>query len=41
LAARASQYMTSAGLAGILGMLRYQQNHNRRQNVLPMYNDEL
>ena len=41
LAARASQYMTSAGLAGILGMLRYQKNHNRRQNVLPMYNDEL
>ena len=41
LAARASKYMTTAGLAGILGMLRYQQFHNRRQNVLPMYNDEL
>ena len=43
LAARASEYMTRAGLAGILGMLRYQQRNNRqnRRNVLPMYNDEL
>ena len=42
LATRASKYMTSAGLAGLLGMLRYQTTHNRaRRNVLPMYNDEL
>lgn len=41
LATRASQYMTTAGLAGLLGMLRYQTAHNTRRNVLPMYNDEL